>query len=49
LSTFVTAGIFPENEALTLLYEMLELGTEDGYFMVFSVNVVFARYFKSSN
>jgi len=41
--------MFPENEALTLSYEMLDFGTEDGYFMVFSERGVIDWYFIPSN
>jgi len=41
--------MFPENEALKPSYEMLDFGTEAGYFMVFSERGVFALYFKFSN
>jgi len=41
--------MFPENEALTFPYEMLDFGTEAGYLIVFSERVVFAKYFKFSN
>jgi len=37
-------GMFPGNKALTLSYEMLDFGTENGYFMVFSERGVFAWY-----
>ncbi|KAE9542688.1 hypothetical protein AGLY_002599 [Aphis glycines] len=44
---FNTSGKSPVNETLTLLYEMLDFGTVDGYDSVFSESVVLARYFKS--